>query len=238
MNHIVCLLSLQPHRISVRSVTLRCRASPDTACTMAIGKEVPSAPACVRESHVTATSSLTSWLPANFNYHHAVCVNHVKVRTVKPGIFRHTISGLSPNTIYRVTVKAKNIHSPIPHAAQRCSRPAHRRPGEIGAAGRNFARHLAARRHQQPVGQVERSARHRLRRRKESDGSRQPHRTSPHSVPTPVPIDLIKNRGGNRVQFWISFFFQFHFGFIFACDLNVRITMSRSKTPQRLNYRP
>ena len=119
---------------------------------MVIGKEVPSAPTCVRVSHVTATSSLTSWLPANFNYHHAVCVNHVKVRTVKPGIFRHTISGLSPNTIYRVTVKAKNIHSPIPHAAQRCSRPAHRRPGEIGAAGRNFARHLAARRHQQPVG--------------------------------------------------------------------------------------
>ena len=79
---------------------------------MVIGKEVPSAPTCVRVSHVTATSALTSWLPANFNYHHAVCVNHVKVRTVKPGIFRHTISGLSPNTIYRVTVKAKNIRSP------------------------------------------------------------------------------------------------------------------------------
>lgn len=79
---------------------------------MVIGKEVPSAPTCVRVSHVTATSALISWLPANSNYQHAVCVNHVEVRTVKPGIFRHTISGLSPNTIYRVTVKAKNIRSP------------------------------------------------------------------------------------------------------------------------------
>ena len=102
----------QPHRISVRSVTPRRRASLDAACTMVIGKEVPSAPTCVRVSHVTATSALISWLPANSNYQHAVCVNHVEVRTVKPGIFRHTISGLSPNTIYRVTVKAKNIRSP------------------------------------------------------------------------------------------------------------------------------
>ena len=60
---------------------------------MVIGKEVPSAPTCVRVSHVTATSALISWLPANSNYQHAVCVNHVDVRTVKPGIFRHTISG-------------------------------------------------------------------------------------------------------------------------------------------------
>lgn len=104
--------SSKPHRISVRSVTLRRRASLDAACTMVIGKEVPSAPTCVRVSHVTATSALISWLPANSNYQHVVCVNHVEVRTVKPGIFRHTISGLSPNTIYRVTVKAKNIRSP------------------------------------------------------------------------------------------------------------------------------
>lgn len=79
---------------------------------MVIGKEVPSAPTCVRVSHVTATSALISWLPANSNYQHAVCVNHVEVRTVKPSVFRHTISGLSPNTVYRVTVKAKNIRSP------------------------------------------------------------------------------------------------------------------------------
>ena len=86
----------QPHRISVRSVTPRRRASLDAACTMVIGKEVPSAPTCVRVSHVTATSALISWLPANSNYQHAVCVNHVEVRTVKPGIFRHTISGNCP----------------------------------------------------------------------------------------------------------------------------------------------
>jgi hypothetical protein len=33
----------------------------------------------------------------------------VEVRTVKPGTYKHTITGLTPNTVYKVTVRAKNI---------------------------------------------------------------------------------------------------------------------------------
>ena len=39
----------------------------------------------------------------------SVCINNVEVRTVKPGTYKHTITGLTPNTVYKVTVRAKNI---------------------------------------------------------------------------------------------------------------------------------
>lgn len=86
-------LLLQPHRISVRSVTHNRRTSRDAACTMLIGKNVPLCPTNVRASNVTATSALISWLPSNSNHQHTVCVNNVEVRTVKPGVYRHTITG-------------------------------------------------------------------------------------------------------------------------------------------------
>ena len=103
----------QPHRISVRSVTHSRRTSRDAACTMLIGKEVIQGlgPTAVKASQVTATSAVISWLPSNSNHQHVVCVNNVEVRTVKPGVYRHTITGLAPSTIYRVTVKAKNLRA-------------------------------------------------------------------------------------------------------------------------------
>ncbi|CAG7722268.1 unnamed protein product [Allacma fusca] len=102
----------RPHRISVRSVTPNRRTSRDAACTMVIGKDAPLAPSCVRATNVTSTSAAISWLPSNSNYQHVVCVNNVEVRTVKPGVYRHTITGLTPNTTYRVTVRSKNIKAP------------------------------------------------------------------------------------------------------------------------------
>ncbi|XP_035708554.1 uncharacterized protein LOC110850968 isoform X4 [Folsomia candida] len=102
----------RPHRISVRAVTPNRRTSRDAACTMVIGKDAPLSPSCIRATSVTSTSSVISWLPANSNYQHVVCVNNVEVRTVKPGIYRHTITGLTPNTTYRVTVRSKNIKAP------------------------------------------------------------------------------------------------------------------------------
>nr|XP_018917648.1 PREDICTED: uncharacterized protein LOC109044172 isoform X5 [Bemisia tabaci] len=104
--------SNRPHRISVRSVTLNRRTSRDAACTMVIGKDIPLGPTCVRASHLTSTSAVISWLPSNSNHQHTVCVNSVEVRTVKPGVYRHTITGLAPNTLYRVSVRAKNIRAP------------------------------------------------------------------------------------------------------------------------------
>eukprot|EP00095_Tigriopus_kingsejongensis_P007068 maker-scaffold1121_size61474-snap-gene-0.20 protein:Tk07068 transcript:maker-scaffold1121_size61474-snap-gene-0.20-mRNA-1 annotation:"peripheral-type benzodiazepine receptor-associated protein 1-like isoform x1" len=99
----------QPHRISVRSVLVNRKTSKDAACTMIIGKDAPLGPSCVKASNVTSTSAVISWLPSNSNFQHTVCINNVEIRTVKPGVFKHTITGLSPNTVYKVTVRAKNI---------------------------------------------------------------------------------------------------------------------------------
>lgn len=107
----IILSLMQPHRISVRSVTHSRRTSRDAACTMVIGKDVALGPTAVKASNVTATSAVISWLPSNSNHQHVVCVNNVEVRTVKPGVYRHTITGLAPSTIYRVTVKAKNLRA-------------------------------------------------------------------------------------------------------------------------------
>ncbi|BES90149.1 Variant SH3 domain [Nesidiocoris tenuis] len=104
--------SNRPHRISVRSVTANRRTSRDAACTMVIGKDVPLGPTNVKATRVTATSAVIYWLPSNSNYQHTVCVNNVELRTVKPGVYRHTITGLAANTVYRVTVRAKNIRAP------------------------------------------------------------------------------------------------------------------------------
>lgn len=71
-------------------------------------------PTAVRASHVTSSSAVISWLPANSNHQHVVCVNNVEVRCVKPGVYRHTITGLSPNTQYRVTVRAKHLRASQP----------------------------------------------------------------------------------------------------------------------------
>ena len=77
----------------MRSVTPHRRTSRDAACTMVIGKDVPLAPSLVRATHVTSTSAVITWMPSNSNYQHTVCVNNVEVRTLKPGVYRHTITG-------------------------------------------------------------------------------------------------------------------------------------------------
>ena len=86
--------TFQIHRISVRSVTADRRSSRDAACTMLIGKGAPLAPACVRASSVTSTSAIISWLPSNSNYLHVISINNVEVKTLRPGSYRHTITGM------------------------------------------------------------------------------------------------------------------------------------------------
>lgn len=69
--------------------------------------DIPFAPCCVRASNITSDSAVISWIPCNSNFYHVVAVNSVEVRTVKPSVFKHLITGLAANTLYRVSVRAK-----------------------------------------------------------------------------------------------------------------------------------
>lgn len=91
---------------------------------MIIGRDTSHlGPSAVRASHITCSSAVISWLPANSNHQHVVCVNNVEVRTVKPGMYRHTITGLAPSTQYRVTVRAKHLRAVGQHTPQAPGRP-------------------------------------------------------------------------------------------------------------------
>lgn len=89
-----CCSLFQPHRISVRSVTHDRHTSRDAACTMIIGRDTAHlGPSAVRASNITCSSAVISWLPANTNHQHVVCVNNVEVKIVKQGVYRQTITG-------------------------------------------------------------------------------------------------------------------------------------------------
>ena len=99
----------QVHRISVKTIGANSKSSPEAACTMVVGKDAPLGPTNLRATRIRTTSATVGWMPSNTNFLHTLCLNNVEVRTVKQGIFKHTIAGLTPNTIYKVTVRAKNI---------------------------------------------------------------------------------------------------------------------------------
>merc|ERR1719471_2039788 len=99
----------QIHRISVKTIGTNNKSSNEAACTMVVGKDAPLGPTNLRATRVRTTSASISWLPSSSNFLHTLCLNNVEVRTVKQGVFKHTIAGLTPNTLYKVTVRAKNI---------------------------------------------------------------------------------------------------------------------------------
>ena len=76
---------------------------------MVIGKDAPLRPTLVKAAKVTSTSVTISWIPSNTNFMHAIIVNNCEVKTVKQGVFKHSLAGLSPNTTYKVKVRAKNL---------------------------------------------------------------------------------------------------------------------------------
>lgn len=87
----------------MRSVTHDRRTSRDAACTMIIGRDTSHlGPSAVRASNITCSSAVISWLPANTNHQHMVCVNNVEVRLVKPGVYRQTITGESATFSFHV----------------------------------------------------------------------------------------------------------------------------------------
>ncbi|XP_070572923.1 RIMS-binding protein 2-like isoform X12 [Ptychodera flava] len=96
----------QSHRISVRTVT-NAGMSEDAACTITIGKEATAAPSELKAVNVLPTAADIIWLPGNSNLAHAISVNNVEVKIVKPSTYRYTLTGLSPMTVYRVNVRAK-----------------------------------------------------------------------------------------------------------------------------------
>lgn len=79
---------------------------------MIIGRDTSHlGPSAVRAGNITCSSSVISWLPANSNHQHVVCVNNVEVRTVAPGVYRHTITGTwetQLNETYK-TITGKNL---------------------------------------------------------------------------------------------------------------------------------
>ena len=106
------------HRISVRTVSTKSKSSPEAACTMVVGKDAPLGPTNLRATRIRATSAAITWMPSNTNFLHTLLLNNLEVPTVKQGVFRHTIAGLTPNTIYKVTVRAKNIKA-APYTSDR-----------------------------------------------------------------------------------------------------------------------
>lgn len=61
---------------------------------MIIGRDTAHlGPSAVRASNITCSSAVISWLPANTNHQHVVCVNNVEVKIVKQGVYRQTITG-------------------------------------------------------------------------------------------------------------------------------------------------
>uniref|UniRef100_A0AC34Q5L0 Uncharacterized protein n=1 Tax=Panagrolaimus sp. JU765 TaxID=591449 RepID=A0AC34Q5L0_9BILA len=83
--------------VSVRAVTEHGH-SPDAACTISIGLEAPVAPQHVRISSIQPISAHLSWYPSNSNAEHVILLNAIKVQLL----------GLSPSTIYRVSVRTKH----------------------------------------------------------------------------------------------------------------------------------
>ena len=82
------------HRVSVKTVGTGGRGSIEAACTMVFGKDAPLAPTMVKANKTTSTSSTLSWIPSNSNFMHAICVNNVEVKTVKPGVYRYDFLNL------------------------------------------------------------------------------------------------------------------------------------------------
>ncbi|XP_046371624.2 RIMS-binding protein 2-like isoform X5 [Haliotis rufescens] len=96
------------HRISVRCLSNKGQ-SVDAQCTVLVGKDATPTPSELKISDITANSATVSWLPGNSTYQHSIAVNGKEVRVVKPSVCKHTLTGLAPNAVHKVTVQAKSL---------------------------------------------------------------------------------------------------------------------------------
>lgn len=102
------------HRISIRTIIQR-GLSRDQECTLLLtmsgsngnSNEVSFAPSELRVDRINQTSAVVSWWPASNEIVHKLVVNDIEVQTLKAGVYRFKLSGLLPNTLHKVTIKAK-----------------------------------------------------------------------------------------------------------------------------------
>ncbi|CAF1060966.1 unnamed protein product [Adineta ricciae] len=107
-------LNEKHHRISVRTITQR-GLSRDQECTVLLAmsnsngnmNDVSYAPSDLRVDRINQTSAVVSWWPASNDIVHKLFVNDIDVQTLKAGVYRFKLSGLIPNTVHKVTIKAK-----------------------------------------------------------------------------------------------------------------------------------
>ena len=69
--------------------------------------DVSYAPSDLRVDRINQTSAVVSWWPASNDIVHKLFVNDIDVQTLKAGVYRFKLSGLIPNTVHKVTIKAK-----------------------------------------------------------------------------------------------------------------------------------
>ncbi|XP_068681070.1 peripheral-type benzodiazepine receptor-associated protein 1-like isoform X3 [Montipora foliosa] len=98
----------ETHRISVRTVTTNGEESSDRSAVVTIGKDANLAPSHVHVTCVSPTSAKIEWSPGNSSFSHEILVNGTLHRTIRAGIFQHTITNLEPDHMYKVHVRAKS----------------------------------------------------------------------------------------------------------------------------------
>lgn len=64
-------------------------------------------PTDLRVDRINQTSAIVSWWPASNDIAHRLFVDDKEVQIFKAGIYRFKLTNLLPNTIHKVTVKAK-----------------------------------------------------------------------------------------------------------------------------------
>ncbi|CAF0993409.1 unnamed protein product [Rotaria sp. Silwood1] len=102
------------HRISIRTISQH-GLSRDQECTLLLTmsaangnlNDLSYAPSDLRVDRINQTSAVVSWWPTSNDIVHKLYVNDIEVQTLKAGVYRFKLSGLLPNTVHKVTIKAK-----------------------------------------------------------------------------------------------------------------------------------
>ena len=100
-------------RLSVRTLTSR-GLSAEQQCTLIISKspDATFTPTDLRVDRIRQTSAVVSWWPAANDLMHRLFINETELQTLQAGIYRFKLSGLTPNSLHQVMIKASASNSP------------------------------------------------------------------------------------------------------------------------------